>query len=93
MLMGYSRELHLSDCTCCVEHEPGLVIGSIVDHGITACWEIARRWGSSLAEAFDGIHPTRPVTAFLHLILNYFVLLTQSRPTRSQLVSGLSFKL
>src|SRR6516164_8708043 len=63
--MGYSRQLYLSDCARLVENEPGLVVGSIVDHGITACWEIACGGSTSFAEAIDGDQPNRPGTAFL----------------------------
>src|SRR6516164_11198118 len=58
-LESHSRELHLSDCARLVEHEPGLVVGGVVDEGTSARRKITCCRGTSLAEGIIGDQPNR----------------------------------
>src|SRR6516165_7996609 len=58
-LESYSRELYLSDCACLVEHEPGLVVGGVIDEGTSACGQVACGRRSGLAEGIDCDQPRR----------------------------------
>ena len=51
--MGCSRELHLSDCACLVEHEPSLVVGGVVDEGTGARRQVACSRSASFLKAIN----------------------------------------